>query len=186
MLVSAASVTIGGGAPYISILGVAVGMGGLIHWGLFTGITALSLIGALLFIWTTALTDIPPLLQRVSDVGRKTRLPVPEWAATISLGLRLLPILHEECRTVLGMTAQRADLEPGVRRGRQWRARRDQFVSRIVLCCVTASRRSAEMGEAITARGGLGNIAHIDRRPGRRDAFALLLTLTVLMAGILL
>ena len=60
ILVSAALVTIGGGEPYISILGLTVGMGGLIHWALFTGITALSLIGALLFIWTTAMTDIPP------------------------------------------------------------------------------------------------------------------------------
>ncbi|MDT7641385.1 MAG: energy-coupling factor transport system permease/ATP-binding protein [Pseudonocardiales bacterium] len=185
ILVSVALVTIGGGAPYISILGLTVGMGGLIHWGLFSGITALSLIGALLFIWTTALTDIPPLLQRVADVGRKTRLPVLEWTATISLGLRLLPILQEECRTVLKMTAQRADVEPGLRGGR-WRTRRDQIIRGIVLCCATAARRSAEMGEAITARGGLGNIAQADRRPGRRDALALLFTFAVLVAGILI
>lgn len=186
ILVSAALVTIGGGAPYISILGLTAGMGGLIHWALFTGITALSLIGALLFIWTTAMTDIPPLLQRVADVGRKTRLPVPEWTATISLGLRLLPILQEECRTVLKMAAQRADLEPGVQRGSQWPTRRDQIVRGIALCCATAARRSAEMGEAITARGGLGNIAQADRRPARRDALALFLALAVLVAGILI
>jgi hypothetical protein len=42
------------------------------------------------------------------------------------------------------------------------------------------------MGEAITARGGLGNIAQADRRPGRRDALALLFILAVLVAGILI
>ena len=42
------------------------------------------------------------------------------------------------------------------------------------------------MGEAITARGGLGNIAQADRRPERWDAFALLTTLVVLVAGILI
>jgi len=54
------------------------------------------------------------------------------------------------------------------------------------LCCATAARRSAEMGEAITARGGLGNIAQADRQPGGRDALVLLLTLAVLVAGILI
>ena len=81
-------------------------------------------------------------------VGAPTRmtaiLPVPvlEWAATIGLGLRLLPILHEECRTVLKMTAQRTGSAPALRSER-WRKKRDQVVRGIVLSCATAARRCA-------------------------------------------
>jgi energy-coupling factor transporter transmembrane protein EcfT len=98
--------------------------------------------------------------------------------------LRLLPILREESAVVLKMASQR--VEPGpVGRREALRNRRDQTVHGIVLCCATAIRRSAEMGDAIAARGGLGTIAHIDRRPGRWDALVLLGAVAVLAAGIL-
>jgi energy-coupling factor transporter transmembrane protein EcfT len=145
----------------------------------------LTLLGALLFIWTTALTEIPPLLQRIADVGvRHTWLPLTQWTTTISLGLRLLPILREECVVVLKMISQRVDPGP-VRCREAVRNRRDRTVHGIVLCCATAVRRSAEMGDAITARGGLGAVAHTDRRPGRWDALVLLGGIIVLAAGVL-
>lgn len=184
-LVSAALAGASGGAPYLMIHGVSFGAGGVLHWARFAAVTALTLLGALLFIWTTALTDIPPLLQRIADIGGPhSWLPVKQWTTTISLGLRLLPILREECAVVLKMTSQRVDSGP-VRRSEAVRNRRDQVVHGIVLCCATAVRRSGEMGDAITARGGLGTVAHIDRQPGRWDALALLGAVAVLTAGIL-
>ena len=177
-------VAVGGGPPYFPVLGLNLGMGGLVRWALLLGITALTLFGALLFLWTTALAEVAPLLQGIVRRGRRVPLPIADWAATISLGLRLLPILREECATVLTMTAQRGGPAPGNRRA-SWRAARDQVVRGIVLCCATALRRSAEMGDAITARGGLGAVAQVDSGPGRRDALVLVATLAVLAVGIL-
>jgi energy-coupling factor transport system ATP-binding protein len=177
-------VAAGGGAPYFPVLGLNLGMGGLVRWALLLGITALTLFGALLLLWTTALGEVAPLLQGIVRRGRRVPLPIAEWAATVSLGLRLLPILREECATVLTMTSQRVGPAPGNRRD-SWRAARDQVVRGIVLCCATAVRRSAEMGDAITARGGLGAVAQVDSGPGRCDALVLVATLAVLAVGIL-
>ncbi|MEN3264477.1 ATP-binding cassette domain-containing protein, partial [Pseudonocardia sp.] len=160
------------------------GLDGLLHWVLFTGITALSLFGALLLIWTTPLADIPPLLQQLAQLGRRTRLPVIEWASAVSLGLRLLPILQAECRTVLLTATQRATSAPD--RKRIWRDRRRKANRAILLCCATALRRATEMGEAITARGGLGQIARIDHKPGRRDLLVFAAALAILVAGCLI
>jgi energy-coupling factor transporter transmembrane protein EcfT len=172
----------------IAVSGLLVALGGgvdaLPHWALFTGITAVSLFGALLLIWTTPLTDVPPLLQQLAHLGRWTRLPVVEWASAISLGLRLLPILQAECRTVLLTATQRAPSAPD--RKRTWRDRRRQANRAILLCCATALRRAAEMGEAITARGGLGQIARIDHQPGRRDLLVFAASLAILVAGCLI
>src|SRR5581483_84723 len=118
------------------------------------------------------------------EPGLVAYVHVRQWTTTISIGLRLLPMLREECAVVLKMISQRVDSGP-VRRSEAVRNRRDQIVHGIVLCCATAVRRSAEMGDAITARGGLGTVAHIDRRPGRRDALVLLGAVAVLAAGIL-
>jgi len=160
------------------------GVDGLLHWVLFTGITALSLFGALLLIWTTPLTDIPPLLQRLAQLGRWTRLPMIEWASAVSLGLRLLPILQAECRTVLLTATQRAASAPDRKRTLrdQWR----QANRAILLCCATALRRAAEMGEAVTARGGLGQVAQIDHRPGRGDLLVFVASVAILVAGCLI
>jgi hypothetical protein len=42
------------------------------------------------------------------------------------------------------------------------------------------------MGEAVTARGGLGQIAQIDHRPGRRDLLVFAASLAILVAGCLI
>lgn len=41
------------------------------------------------------------------------------------------------------------------------------------------------MGDAITARGGLGAVARVDGGPDRRDALVLVTPLAVLAVGIL-
>jgi energy-coupling factor transporter ATP-binding protein EcfA2 len=167
-----------------ALVGLGSGVDGLIRWALFTGITALSLFGALLLIWTTPLADIPPLLQQLAQLSRWTRLPVTEWASAVSLGLRLLPILQAECRTVLVTAAQRAASAPD--RKPTWRDLRRQANRAILLACTTALRRAAEMGEAITARGGLGQVAKINHKPGRRDLLILAAAAAVLVAGCLI
>jgi energy-coupling factor transporter ATP-binding protein EcfA2 len=169
-----------------SLVTLGAGIEGLTRWALFTAIAVLSLFGALLLIWTTPLADIPPLLQRLARLARWTRLPVTEWSAAVSLGLRLLPILRAECLTAVHTAAQRT---PPVRdRKRRWADRRRQASRAVLLCCATALRRAAEMGQAITARGGLGSglVAKVDRMPTRRDFVVLAATLAILVAGCLI
>jgi energy-coupling factor transporter transmembrane protein EcfT len=165
---------------------LGAGLEGLTRWALFTAIAVLSLFGALLLIWTTPLADIPPLLQQLARVTRWTRLPVTEWSTAISLGLRLLPILRAECVTAVHTAAQRT---PPARDGkRRWAERRRQANRAVLLCCATALRRAAEMGEAITARGGLGSgqVAKVDRMPNRLDLIAVAVALAILVAGCLI
>jgi energy-coupling factor transporter transmembrane protein EcfT len=164
---------------------LGAGVEGLTRWALFTAITLVSLFGALLLTWTTPLADIPPLLRQLAHLARWTRLPVPEWTTAISLGLRLMPVLRAECLTAVRTAAQRT---PPARVGkRRWADRKREVNRAVLLCCATALRRAAEMGEAITARGGLGlgQVAKVERKPTRTDLIALAATLAILVAGCL-
>jgi energy-coupling factor transport system ATP-binding protein len=164
---------------------LGAGVDGLTRWALFTAIAVLSLFGALLLVWTTPLADIPPLLQQLARLTQWTRLPVTEWTAAISLGLRLLPLLRAECGTAIRVAAQRNRPAPDGKH--RWADRRRQANSAILLCCATALRRAGEMGEAITARGGLGSgaVAVVDRKPSRPDLIALGTAAAILIAGCL-
>jgi energy-coupling factor transporter transmembrane protein EcfT len=175
-------------AAAIAVTAILVALGGgllaLQRWALFAGITAVSLIGALMLIWTTPLAEIPPLVQRLAHFARRARLPVTGWASTVSLGLRLLPLLQSECATVIRTATQRASASPTAKQ--DWRDQRRQAVHAITLCCCSALRRAAEMAEAITARGGLGVVADAGQRPGRRDLFAFAAVLSILALGCLI
>lgn len=168
-----------------SLVTLGTGVEGLTRWALFTAIALVSLFGAMLLIWTTPLADIPPLLRRLAHLARWTRLPVAEWATAISLGLRLMPVLRTECLTAVHAAAQRT---PSARLGkRRWAGRGREVNRAVLLCCATALRRAAEMGEAITARGGLGlgHAATVERKPTRTELIALATTLAILVAGCL-
>ncbi|MBO0848486.1 MAG: ATP-binding cassette domain-containing protein, partial [Pseudonocardia sp.] len=168
-----------------SLVTLGDGVEGLTRWALFTAITLVSLFGALLLTWTTPLADIPPLLRQLARLARWTRLPVLEWTTAISLGLRLMPVLRAECLTAVRTASQRT---PPARVGkRRWADRTREVSLAVRLCCATALRRAAEMGEAITARGGLGlgQVARVERKPARTDLIALAATLAILVAGCL-
>jgi energy-coupling factor transport system ATP-binding protein len=167
--------------PLVPFLGFTVSLGGVDQAALFLGITLVSVVGATILVWTTPIGAIPPLLQRLTGWGRRIRLPLARWSAAVALGLRMAPMLLDDSRTILHLLGQRRRSRP---RGRErWRQRLGRLAHGAAVACATAARRAAEVGEAVTARGGIGVIAGPDQRPGPRDALAALLVAAILTAG---
>ncbi|MFV8163619.1 energy-coupling factor transporter transmembrane component T family protein [Mycobacterium sp. 134] len=164
-----------GGSPVIDIGSVQVGLGGLLN---YLRVTALAIVllglGALVS-WTTNVADVAPAVATLGRPLRLFRIPVHDWAVTIALALRAFPMLIDEFRTLYAAHRLRP-VEPA----ETFRARRKQRVSNLVdllaAAVTVALRRGDEMGDAITARGGAGQISAAPSRPRSRDwiAFAIL------------
>ncbi|WP_328306165.1 DUF2232 domain-containing protein [Actinomycetospora sp. NBC_00405] len=173
--------TIGTRPPLVDVLGTELSLGGLERVVLFLGTTLVSLLGAALLIATTPLGAFPPLLERLARLGRRVRIPLRTPTTAIALGLRLVPLLLAEGRTAWLLIAQRQPV------GRAVTPLREQVrtaVRAAMQACAMATRRAAETGEAITARGGLGAVAGPDQRPGWRDLAVLLVVAAVLAVGL--
>ena len=170
--------------PLVTVLGFTISLGALSQAALFLGITLVSVVGATILVWTTPVSAIPPLLQRLTGLGGRVRLPLARWSAAIALGLRMAPMLLDESRTILHLLGQRRRSTPGGRESS--RKRLGRFTHGVSIACATAARRAVETGEAVTARGGIGVIAGPDRQPGLPDALAALLVTGILTAGSLL
>lgn len=164
-----------GGTPVIDIGSVQIGLGGLLN---YLRVTALAIVllglGALVS-WTTNVADVAPAVATLGRPLRVFRVPVHDWAVTIALALRAFPMLIDEFRTLYAAHRLRP-VEPA----ETFRARRKQRVSNLVdllaAAVTVALRRGDEMGDAITARGGAGQISAAPSRPRSRDwiAFAVL------------
>jgi energy-coupling factor transport system permease protein len=103
--------------------------------------------------WTTPLSQIAPAVATLTAPLRKLKVPVDEWAVTVALCLRSLPLLMEECRVLLAARRLRRPSLQGRRRHprRLWVGLVDLFTALLAV----ASRRARELGQAINARGGL-------------------------------
>ncbi|MGV0780379.1 energy-coupling factor transporter transmembrane component T family protein [Mycolicibacterium peregrinum] len=164
-----------GGSPFIDIGSVQIGLGGLLN---YLRITALAIVllglGALVS-WTTNVADVAPAVATLGRPLRVLRVPVHDWAVTIALALRAFPMLIDEFRTLYAAHRLRP-VEPA----ETFRARRRQRVGNLVdllaAAVTVALRRGDEMGDAITARGGAGQISAAPSGPRARDwiAFAIL------------
>lgn len=147
--------------------------------------TALGLIVlamSIMVIWTTPMAEIAPAIARLMSPLRILRLPVDEWAVCIALSLRGLPLLMEEMR----MLRAAYRLRPSSRADSGHPSAEMSIIDMIVAAMSSALRRAAEMGEAITARGGTGRLTAYPSRPGRSDAVALALTALACAAAITL
>lgn len=176
LVIGGALAALAGGSPFVDIGSVQLGLGGLLN---FLRITALSIVllglGALVS-WTTNVADIAPAVATLGRPLRVLRIPVHDWAVTVALALRAFPMLIDEFRTLYAAHRLRP-VEPA----ETFRARRKQRVANLIdllaAAVTVALRRGDEMGDAITARGGAGQISAAPSRPRRRDwiAFAVLL-----------
>lgn len=176
MALGAATATLAGGAPIIDVGSMHIGLGGLLN---FLRITALSIVllglGALVS-WTTNVADIAPAVATLGRPLRFVGIPVHDWAVTIALALRAFPMLIDEFRKLYAARRLRPK-----ERAESFRARRKQRVGDVVdllaASVTVALRRADEMGDAITARGGTGQISALPSRPKARDwvAFAVLI-----------
>ncbi|WP_072805359.1 energy-coupling factor transporter transmembrane component T family protein [Rhodococcoides yunnanense] len=139
---------------------------------------AFVLLGASMMIgWTTSMSDIAPAAAVLGYPLKKIGLPVDEWAATIALCLRSLPLLIEEMRV---MIAARRLRPKSVLNS----AADNSIVDLITATMSIAIRRASEMGEAITARGGTGQITAYPSRPRLPDAIAIAVVVLCCAAGI--
>ncbi|MDJ0393890.1 energy-coupling factor transporter transmembrane protein EcfT [Rhodococcus sp. G-MC3] len=143
-------------------------------------IFAFVLLGASMMIgWTTSMSDIAPAVAVLGRPLKKLRVPVDEWAATVALCLRSLPLLIEEMHT---MIAARKLRPKSVLNS----AADNSIVDLITATMSIAIRRATEMGEAITARGGTGQITAHPSRPHTADAVAIAIVLLCCAAAVTL
>ncbi|MGJ6121514.1 energy-coupling factor transporter transmembrane protein EcfT [Mycolicibacterium sp. Y3] len=173
--------TTSGGAPFIELGSVHVGLGGVLQFLQITTLAIVLLMLGALLSWTTELCDIAPALVTLGRPLKWLRIPVEDWAATLSLALRSFPMMFDEFR--LMHAARKLRPEPPLRTRRQrlgYRVR--DFIDLISTAIAMVFRRADEMGDAITARGGAGQIAVGRSGPGPRDWAALTIVVLVCAA----
>jgi energy-coupling factor transport system permease/ATP-binding protein len=168
LLVTVAAAAVAGGSPVLTVASVGVPLGGLLHYLQFLAMTVIVLgLGALVS-WTTNVAEIAPALARLGKPLRRLRVPTEAWSVAVALGLRAFPMLVEEFRVLYA--ARRLRPHPvvsGMRaRARWWFSESVDVLAAVI---TVALRRGDEMGDAITARGGYGQLSAAQSRPGRID-----------------
>ncbi|MGE2719585.1 CbiQ family ECF transporter T component [Mycolicibacterium celeriflavum] len=177
--------TFAGGSPIISVGSVDVGLGGLLN---FLRITALSIVllglGAMVS-WTTNVAEIAPAVAKLGRPLRVFRIPVDEWAVALALALRAFPMLIDEFRVLYAARSLRPKQVHTRRRGR-WRRWWLEAIDLLAAAITVALRRADEMGDAITARGGAGQISAAPSGPKAIDWWAFLIVATLCGAALAL
>lgn len=177
--------TFAGGSPVIALGSVEVGLGGLLN---FLRITALSVVllglGAMVS-WTTNVAEIAPAVATLGRPLRALRIPVDEWAVALALALRAFPMLIDEFRVLYAARRLRPKQVPVHRRGR-WRRWWLEAIDLLATAITVALRRADEMGDAITARGGAGQISAAPSRPKAIDWWTFLIVTAVCGAALAL
>jgi energy-coupling factor transport system permease protein len=169
---------VGGGAPYVHLGGVSIGLGGLFDWAQFTALGLVVVLVAVLLGATTPVADLPGAVDRLCTPLRWVRFPVDEFVAAFTLVVRAFPLIIEEIRVLYAA----------------WRLRRPVFATEGVVrelhdaltTAVAASlRRARDLARAIEARGGIGPVPPPPVRLGLRDAIAVLVTAGTIVAIVL-
>ena len=174
---------IGGGPPEVHIGSVGLELGGLFN---FLRITVLSIVllglGAMVS-WTTNAAEVPPAVATLGRPLRPLRIPIDEWAVALGLALRAFPMLIDEFRVLYAARRLRPRQVPATRRARrrQWAV---EMIDMVTAAITVALRRADEMGDAIAARGGVGQISAAPSRPKWRDAVALVIVAVMSAAAI--
>jgi energy-coupling factor transport system permease protein len=178
LFIGGATATFAGGSPVIDLGSVELALGGLLS---FLRITAISIVllglGAMVS-WTTNVAEIAPAVATLGRPLRRLRIPVDDWAVALALALRAFPMLIDEFRVLYAARRLRPKQVPTTRRSR--RRRWALEVIDILAAGITvALRRADEMGDAITARGGAGQISAAPSKPKRADWVALSIVVVV-------
>jgi energy-coupling factor transporter transmembrane protein EcfT len=157
-----------GGSPAIELFGLPLGLGGVLN---FLRITTLSIVllglGAMVS-WTTNVAEIAPAIATLGRPLRVLRIPVDEWAVALALALRAFPMLIDEFRVLYAARRLRPKQLPPTRRARVKRSALE-LIDLLATAITVTLRRADEMGDAITARGGTGQISAAPSRPKLAD-----------------
>ena len=185
LLIGAGTAALAGGSPTLTLGTVALELGGLLH---FLRITALSLallgLGAMVS-WTTNIAEIAPAVATLGRPLRPLRIPSDDWAVTLALALRAFPMLIDEFRVLYAARRLRPRHVPKSRRARR-RQRAAEMIDLLAAAMTVTLRRADEMGDAITARGGTGQISAAPSRPKTVDWVVLLVVAAVCGAAVAL
>jgi energy-coupling factor transport system permease protein len=172
-----------GRPPTLALGPIHIGLGSLATFLRAVAFGVVLLGSSAVVAWTTPLADLAPAVSRMGAPFRKIRVPVDELALTIALCVRCLPLLIEEMRTLLAARRLRppgyahslrgdssaADDTP-TRRASKLRLAVQRVLAEpadlLTSALATSMRRAGELGEAITARGGVS--AGVGTRVGPR------------------
>jgi len=165
-----------GGSPVISIAGTDIALGGLLN---FLRITTLSIVllglGAMVS-WTTNVAEIGPAMATLGRPFKALRIPVDEWAVALALALRAFPMLIDEFQVLYAARRLRPKQTAPSRKARRKQQARE-LIDLLAAAIVVTLRRGDEMGDAITARGGTGQLSAAPVRPKLADWVTLAITI---------
>ncbi|MDT5141338.1 MAG: energy-coupling factor transport system ATP-binding protein, partial [Mycobacterium sp.] len=164
--------TLAGGSPQIEVGTVTLGLGGLLEFLRFTALSVVLLGMGALVSWTTNVAEIAPAVATLGRRLRPLRIPVDDWSVALALGLRTFPMLIDEFRVLYAARRLRPQSTPRTR-GPRLRQLGTDAIDLIVAVITVTLRRADEMGDAITARGGTGQISAAPSRPKQADWVAL-------------
>jgi energy-coupling factor transport system permease protein len=172
LLFGALTATLGGGQPVVHLWSYDVEIGGLLKFLRFTALSIVLLALGALISWTTNVADVAPAIATLGRPLKFFRVPIDDWAVALALALRAFPMLLDEFRLLYAARRLRPRpvMPDGRARRRRWLA---DLVDLLAAGVTVALRRADEMGDAITARGGTGQISAAPSRPRRKDWVAL-------------
>lgn len=183
LFLGALTASFAGGSPHVFIGSVDLGFGGLLK---FLQITVLSIVllglGGLVS-WTTNVAEIAPAVAKLGRPLKLLRLPVDDWAVTLSLALRAFPMLIDEFRILFAARKLRPREPAATARERRRRMTRE-VIDLLAAAVTVALRRADDMGDAIAARGGAGQISAQPSRPTWIDGVAFAVVLAVSAAAL--
>ncbi|MGW4842426.1 energy-coupling factor transporter transmembrane component T family protein [Nocardia brasiliensis] len=156
-----------------ALINLPVGGQALLRYAQVTIFGLIMVAASFLVAWTTPMSDIAPALAKLGAPLRKLRVPVDEWAVVVALTLRGLPLLMDEIRVL------RAARKLRPKDGALYLATENVLIDILTAAMAVSTRRAGELGEAISARGGTGELAAHPSSPGRRDAIALAIVFAV-------
>jgi energy-coupling factor transport system permease protein len=178
LAVGGITAALGGGSPKVSIGSLDLELGGTLN---FLRITALSIVllalGAMVS-WTTNVAEIAPALASLGRPLRALRVPIDEWAVTLSLALRAFPMLIDEFQVLYAARRLRPKRIPRSRKARR-RRHAVELIDLLTAAITVTLRRADEMGDAITARGGTGQLSANPARPKVGDWVTIAIVLAV-------
>jgi energy-coupling factor transport system ATP-binding protein len=117
-------------------------------------LTLIFLALSLLLIWTTRVEELPAAFMRIAAPLRGLRVPVDEWAHSVTFAVRTLPLLRDEFRVlVAGRRLRRPSHAPS--RLARVLARCRELLDLLVAVVASAGRRASDLGRTATQRGGM-------------------------------
>ena len=174
-----------GGSPKVSIGGFEIGLGGGLNFLRFTALSIVLLALGAMVSWTTNVAEIGPALATLGRPLKLLRIPVDEWAVAVALALRAFPMLIDEFQVLYAARRLRPKLVPRSRKARR-RRHALELIDLLAAAITVTLRRADEMGDAITARGGTGQLSANPVRPKLADWVTLGITIAASGAAVVL